>query len=128
MKKLSQLWKKHNYNSIYSVLSEKNYNYTLGNIERDFRKIDSSNKFCYLIYLLSRDYSVKNVLLICDFLTYTDTFFYDIHPVIRMITQHAIEFFPTDNTLLEWIILTYENHPDSPFTNEEINKYKAKIK
>lgn len=75
MKKLSQLWKKYNYNSIYSVLSEKNYNYTLGNIERDFNKIDSSNKFCYLIYLLSRDYSVKNVLLICDFLTYTDTFF-----------------------------------------------------
>jgi len=75
MKKLSQLWKKYNYNSIYDVLSEKNYNYTLENIERDFNKIDSSNKFCYLIYLLSRDYSVKNVLLICDFLTYTDTFF-----------------------------------------------------
>ena len=127
VKGLTQLWKEYDYHSIYTVLSEKNYSYTLGNIERDFNKIDSSNKFCYLIYLLSRDYCIKNVLLVCDFLIYTDTFFYDIHPVIRMMILHAIEFFPTDNTLLEWIISTYDNHPDSPFTKEEIAEYKGRI-
>ncbi len=128
MKSLARLWKEYDYHSIYTILKERKYNYTLENIESDFGKIDSNNKFCYLVYLLSREYSVRNVLLICNFLMYTDTFFYDIHPVIRMIVQHAVEFFPTDNALLEWIISTYENHPDSPFTNEEINKYRAKIK
>ena len=91
VKNLARLWKEYDYHSIYTVLAEKDYHYTLENIENDFNKIDSNNKFCYLIYLLSRDYCIKNVLLICDFLIYTDTFFYDIHPVIRMMILHRIQ-------------------------------------
>ncbi len=66
-------------------------------------------------------------LLVCDFLMYTDTFFYDIHPVIRMIVKRAIELFPTENILLEWVISTYENHPDSPFKESEIIEYKKQL-
>lgn len=124
LKKTVQLWRKRDYHSVYVFLKEKNYNYTIDNLEKDFNKVSSIDKFCYLIYLLSNEYSVKNTLLVCDFLIYTDTFFYDVHPVIRMIIQHAIILFPTDQRLVEWIISTYENHPDSPFDASEIVAFK----
>lgn len=127
MKDLIRLWRDRDYHSIYVILKGKGYNYTIDNIEKDFGKISSIDKFCYLIYLLSNDYSVKNTLLVCDFLMYTDTFFYDIHPVIRMIVKRAIELFPTENILLKWVISTYENHPDSPFKESEIIEYKKQL-
>lgn len=127
MKKLTSLWKKREYHSIYVILKEKGYDYTIDNLEKDFSNVSSMDKFCYLVYLLSKDYSVKNTLLMCDFLTYTDTFFYDIHSVIRMFTQRALELFPTNLTLLKWIVLTYENHPDSPYEKKEITAFKARL-
>lgn len=128
MKELIRLWKYREYHSIYEILKGKDYNYTIDNIEKDFGKISSMDKFCYLIYLLSNDYSVKNTLLVCDFLMYTDTFFYDIHPVIRLFVQRALELFPTEYTLLEWVVYTYENHPDSPFEEAEIIAFKEQLK
>lgn len=127
MKKITRLWKKHDYHSIYVILKEKGYDYTIDNIEKDFGKIRSMDKFCYLIYLLSNDYSVENTLLVCDFLMYTDTFFYDIHPAIRMIVQRALELFPTERILLEWVVSIYENHPDSPFEETELIAFKERL-
>ncbi|MCQ2404753.1 MAG: hypothetical protein MJ083_02020 [Clostridia bacterium] len=125
MVKFKSLWKNRNYNAIYQELKKSNYEYTLDNFDKDFSKIDSSNKFCFLIYLLSNDFCVNNVLLLLDFLTYTDTFFYDIHPVIRMISDLALSKFPSEARILNWIICTYEGHPDSPFTEQEICLYKS---
>lgn len=127
MKELIRLWRDRDYHSIYVILKGKEYDYTIDNIEKDFGEISSMDKFCYLIYLLSNDYSVKNTLLACDFLMYTDTFFYDVHPVIRMIVKHAIKLFPTEKALLKWVISTYENHPDSPFEESEIVAFKEQL-
>lgn len=127
MKKLASLWKQREYHSIYIILKEKGYDYTIDNLEKDFGNVSSMNKFCYLVYLLSNDYSVENTLLMCDFLTYTDTFFYDIHSVIRMFTQRALELFPENPTLLKWIISTYENHPDSPYEKKELSHFKEQL-
>ena len=127
MKELTRLWKGRDYHSIYKNLNEIEYNYTIDNLNTDFPKISSENKFCYLIYLLARDYSAKNVLLVCDFLMYTDTFFYDIHPVIRMIIHHAMELYPKQHNILEWIVSTYKNHPDSPFEEAELISYEQQL-
>ena len=124
LKKINRYWKECNYRSLYENLKEKEYDYTIEKFDRDFCKISSMNKFCYLIYLLSKDYSVKNVILVCNFLTFTDTFFYDIHVVIKMIMLQALNAFPRDKMLLEWIISIYEGHPDSPFSKSEIDLYK----
>lgn len=127
MKKLALLWKQREYHSIYIILKERGYDYTIDNLEKDFSSVESMDKFCYLVYLLSNDYSVKNALLMCEFLTYTDTFFYDIHPVIRMFTQRALELFPNNPALLTWIVGTYENNPDSPYRETEIADFKEQL-
>ena len=128
MRELIRLWKKQDYHSVYEILKTKEYDYTIDNLEKDFAKVSSTDKFCYLIYLLSKDFSVKNTLLLCDFLMYTDTLFYDIHPVIQMFILRALELFPKEPKLIEWVISTYETHPDSPFGETEMNAFKLAVK
>lgn len=127
MKNLIRLWKERDYHSIYEILKTKEYDYTIDNFEKDFAKISSSDKFCYLVYLLSKEFTVKNTLLLCDFLMYTDTFFYDIYPVIQMFVRRALDMFPNERTLLTWVISTYEAHPDSPFEEAEMISFKERL-
>ena len=127
MKEVIRLWKKREFYSVYTILEEKGYEYTIDKFEKDFSKVSSADKYCYLIYLLAKDYSVNNTLLLCEFLLYTDTFFFDIHSVIQMFIRRALELFPMDGILLEWIVLTYENHPDSPFDKAEILAFKKQL-
>lgn len=127
MKEIIKQWKKQNYSFVYEQLKEKNFEYTLDNLERNFASISSQNKYCYLIYLLSMEDTPHNALLLCDFLIYIDTFFYDIHPVIYMFLQKSLMCHPFDKTILRWVLTTYENHPDSPFSYDEIQLYKSKI-
>lgn len=128
MKNIIRLFKKRNYCSVYEILKRENYEYTLENFYKDFKCIDSMNKYCYLIYLLSIERTVKNTLLLCDFLIYTDTFFFDINHVIKMFIQQILTLFPGDVAVLEWVVSTYDGHPDSPFGEEELRAFKAKIK
>ena len=75
-------FKQKNYKCVYEQLAQKKYEYIIDNFEKDFSMISSENKFAYLIYLLSNEYTSQNVILLCDFLEYTDTFFFDIYSVI----------------------------------------------
>lgn len=124
MKKIICELKKHDFNYVYTALNKKKYNYTLENLTKDFSSVSSSSKYCYLIYLLAKEYTPQNIILICDFLTFTDTFFFDIHPVIYMFIKQALQVFPANKYITDWVILNYENHPDSPFSTDEINEYK----
>lgn len=127
MKKVIKEWEKGNYNFVYKQLKEKNFQYTLDNLERNFASINSQNKYCYLIYLLSMEDTPHNTLLLCDFLIYIDSFFYDIHPVIYMFLQKSLICHPFDITILKLILTTYGNHPNSPFSHDEIQSYRNKI-
>lgn len=127
MREIIKQWKKYNYSFVYKQLNDINFEYTLDNLVKYFSSISSQNKYCYLIYLLSKEDIPQNTLLICNFLLFSDTFFYDIHPVVYMFLQKSLLSHPYDKTILEWIIDTYENHPDSPFSYDEIRIYKSMI-
>lgn len=127
MKNIIKQWKQHDFDAVYTSLKEMQYEYSLKKFLYDFKKISSIDKYCYLIYLLSQEYTVKNVLLICDFLTYEDPFFTYIHPVIHMFLRQAVCTFPDSIELLRWIICTYENHPDSLFSKGEMELYKETL-
>lgn len=117
MRKIVKLVKQHEFSEAYLLLKECKYHYTLDNLDKDFGNVKSEDKYCFLIYLLSKDYNPNNVLLLCEFLMYTDTFFYDVYPVIRMFIEQAFLIFPNNNTLKEWVVSNFKNHPDSPFDN-----------
>lgn len=124
MKEIIKQWKKQNYSFVYEQLLKKKFDYTLNNFEKYFSSINSQDKFCYLIYLLSMENTPRNTILVCDFLLYTDTFFFNVHPVIKMFLQQSLNIYPFDISIINWIVDTYDNHPDSPFSCEEINMYK----
>lgn len=130
MKPILRLLKKGNYNAVYCKLKENNYEYTLDNLKKDFSNIDSKDMFCYLIYLLSKDRSINHTLLICDFLMYTDTFFYDIYPVIKMIVQHTLSLSNLNSSSVElkrWVLDIFWGNPDCPFNTLEMEQYAMDI-
>lgn len=77
--------------------------------------------------MLSKENTPNNAILLCELLLYTDTFFFDVHPVVYMFLQQFLMMYPFDISILKWIISVYDNHPDSPFLQEEINMYKSKL-
>lgn len=127
LKKIIKQWKNGNYNYVYETLKTKNYDYTLDNLVKDFSSIKSKDKSSYLIYLLSRENTPQNAILLCDALLYTDTFFFDIHPVIHLFLKQSLMLHPFEISILKWIISVYDNNPDSPFSHKEINIYKDKL-
>ena len=48
MKKIITEFKKYNFLYVYEELKRMNYQYTLENIFKDFKKISSENKYCFL--------------------------------------------------------------------------------
>ena len=44
-----------------------------------------------------------------------------------MFVDRSIDLFPTEPSLLEWVISTYENHPDSPYEQKEIAVLKERL-
>lgn len=124
MKYINKLMKQHYFRILYEMLNKNGYEYSIENFASDFKRNSSMDKFLYLIYLISREKTVKNILLLCDFLMFTDTFFYDIHPVIYDYLCQALILFPNDKELAEWIVSVYEGHPDSPFGSDKIKEIK----
>lgn len=116
------------FNYVYNSLKEKNYDYSLDNLSKDFSSVDSKDMYCYLIYLLSVEHSPFYYILLCDYILYLGTFFYDIHPVIHMFMKQALEEHSYNESIINWIIATYQNNPDSPFSNDELEFLKSKIK
>ena len=92
--------------------------------KKDFAMISSLNKFIYLIYLISNENTFRNVVLICDFLEYTDTFFFDIYSVIGFFIRQYLNSNPKDLKMKEWVISRYSENPDSPFTQNEIMSWR----
>lgn len=121
MRDVLKFWKERNFYEVYCRLKKMSYDYTLGNLDKDFKKILDIDKYCYLVYLISREFTVKNVLLLCDFLMYDDVCFFDAYPVVKWYLMQALNTYPMDKDLLEWIMCTFEGHPSSPFSEEELS-------
>lgn len=108
------------YHDVYIQLEEKKYSYTLEALCEDFSNVDELNLYCYLIYVLSKKQTCKMSLLICDYLMFLGTPFYDIYPVIRYHLDIALLASPNNLEILNWIVSMFFEHPDSPYTDNEL--------
>jgi hypothetical protein len=127
LKKIIKQLKKGEYNYVYNSLKEIKYNYSLDNLSKDFSSVGYKDMYCYLIYLISVEHNPNYYILLCDYIYYIGTFFYDIYPVIHMFMKQALKEYPYNKSIIEWIISTFENHPDSPFSIDELKFLKSKL-
>lgn len=79
--------------------------------------------FCYLLYLISNENTPKHTILLCDYLVYSGTFFYNRETVIRYLLDNCLVKSGNDITLIEWILSMYEYNPDSPYNEKEIANF-----
>ena len=126
MKKLIKLLQKRMYHDIYIQLEGKKYQYTLESLNKDFNDVDELNLYCYLIYVLSKQQTCEMSILICEYLMFLGTPFYDIYPVIRYHLDISLLASPNNLEILNWIASIFFEHPDSPYTDNELLDF-AKI-
>lgn len=113
------------YNDVYNYLDTIKFSYSLEDFAKISNGISSEKKYAYLTYAISKKETVERHLLICEFLLFTDTFFYDVYVVLKWHLKRALEISPNNIKVLQWIVSTFNNHPDSPFNKEELLEYNS---
>ena len=77
-------------------------------------------KYCFLLYITTKNDSAKLRILICEFLIYTDTFFDDIYPTVAFHLRSALLLHNDNIYVMHWILDTFYGNPNSPFENKEL--------
>lgn len=124
MNKFAKMLSKGEYNQLYEVLESIHFQYDLVGFACLFKKVSSEKKYAYLTYAISRAETPELHLLVCDFVLFTDTFFYDMYPVQKWHLKRALEIAPNNIKVLQWIISIFDSHPDCPFSEEEMAQYR----
>jgi hypothetical protein len=128
MKKLKNMMLDGLYSTLYEKLEEMNFHYDLEEYTKCFKGINSEKKYAYLTYVMARCETPDLHLLICDFLSFTDTFFFDRYTVQKWHLKRALEISPNNVKVLQWITCTFNDHPDPPFSEEELSEYNNLLK
>lgn len=89
-KKLKNKIKHGDFQFVYDELKKSDFEYTLENIEKEFSSVDNRDMFCYLLYLISNENTPKHTILLCDYLMYSGTFFYNRETVISICSTIAL--------------------------------------
>ena len=124
MKEFKRLLSEGNYSALYEKLENMHFHYELEGFTKIFKGVSSEKKYAYLTYVIARAETPDLHLLMCDFLSYTDTFFFDMYTVQKWHLERALEISPNNINVLQWIVDIFSNHPDSPFTEKEMYAYK----
>jgi hypothetical protein len=120
MKNAIQSIKGKMYQDAYNHLQAINYQYNLESIDTDFKKIDRLELYCYLLYVLAMNQAPEMYILICEYLYFLGTPFHDIFTVIRYHLDVALLQNHNNNAVLNWIICSFHEHPDSPYLESEL--------
>lgn len=99
-------------------LKNSTLNIHLRTLKKNFHRM-----FCYLLYVVSNENTPKHTILLCDYLMYSGTFFYNRETVIRYLLDNCLVKNGNDITLIEWILSMYEYNPDSPYNEKEIANF-----
>lgn len=124
IKNYRNLLLKGKYNELYILLEQEQFEYTLDNLVINFSVKNNQDLFCYLLYVLSICKEVKIYLLICDFLMFQDIWFADIIPIIKWFLDSALQLYPNNVEIAEWILSVFKENPESPYTEGELLKIK----
>jgi hypothetical protein len=124
MNEIEQLLNAGYYSKVYERLFQTKDEYSLDFLcGKHLVNVDASKKFSYLNYALARKENVEIHIFICYYLLYGDCLFDDIHTVVNWHFRRSLEISNNKEEVLKEILINYKEHPDSPFSKEEIKNY-----
>ena len=89
--------------------------------------VNFEKKLAYLNYALARKESIEMHIFICYYLLYGDCLFDDINTVAGWHFRRALEISNNSPEVLKEILTHYREHPDSPFSREEMKKFESML-
>lgn len=88
---------------------------------------DSTKAYDWIIYCIKKSENVLFEFVLSVFLTYGDYYECDYNYIVRKSIQSVLNTFPNFYPAIEFVIYNFYEHPDAPFSKDEIvalaNKY-----
>ena len=88
---------------------------------------DSIKAYKFILYCIEKSKNVLFEFVLSVFLTYGNYVECDYKKIIRKSIMHVLNTFPNFYPAIEFVVYTFYEHPDAPFSKEEIvtlaNKY-----
>ena len=77
--------------------------------------------FCFLNYLIAKEDSAENRILLCKFVMYINEFFDDIYVTVRYHVLRPLPSLSERKELFEWALFVFDDgNPDAPFSEKEL--------
>lgn len=112
----------------YNNLSSANYDFSIENVARDFKKVKSITMYAFLMFAISMEESTAKHITICNYLYFFNPYINGADQLIRWHILRAWEMFPQSaSEIYRWVINVYGGNPDCPFTDNELQKIKSGI-
>lgn len=111
------------FEEVYITLAQKGCDFTLNELAKIFPKSDSIRMYTFLMYAISQNEDIQKHLTICDYLCFMDPYVSGADALIRWHLIRALEISPENIAVLKWITSIYCGNPDSPFSEEELDRY-----
>jgi len=127
MKKLKKNMQKGMFKEVHDELINSGFNFILNDIVSLFPFMNSYEIYLFMMYSISVNETPEKHILICEDLMFMDPCISDSHTLIAWHLRRALEISPNDLSVLQWITCTYNSHPDSPFSEEELKEYNCRL-
>lgn len=111
------------YQEVFEQLDRDGYIFSYETFIKKFRKVSTEICYCFLMYAISKHETVDKHMTICELLMYEPPFVVDYDSLVAWHIRQALKLSPQNTSIKEWVITVYNQSPDCPFTNQELNLF-----
>lgn len=120
---LSKYLKKYNFETVFNILENSKFSYTIDSIVAKFPKCNSILLYSFLMYSISKKETVQKHIAVCECLRYIDPRIFESNAIIRWHVLRALEIKENDLKVATWAIEVFSSDPSSPFSPEEMTRF-----
>lgn len=120
--------KKLDFSEAYKDLISLNYDFRLENIAKDFKHTSSITMYAFLMFAVSQNENAILHITICNYLYFMDPYINGADQMIKWHALRILERFPENiSAISRFVIGIYEGNPDCPFSDAEMERFRAAI-
>lgn len=105
----------------------KKIEFSIDNLYREFKETDEFRMYTFIQYVLACEPSVEAHLAAATLVLYGGMNFDGDFVLARQHLIDALKIEPNNLKVLEYILITFPGCPDSPFSDDEIEKFREQF-
>ncbi len=113
------------FKAAYCEIETQYESFSFNNLSASIKSVSAIQMYCFLMYAISKKETAELHLSICNYLYFMEPRITDADSLIKWHLVRAFDVSHNPEVLNNWILGVYSGNPDCPFSNDELNYYKA---